>query len=53
MFRLRDTLGLAVIVAILIVPGDTGPAWVGLALMGVGILTVLEVAWEPLRARRE
>ena len=53
MFRLRDMVGLAVIVAILIVPGDTQPAWVRLALSGVGILIVLEVAWELLRARRK
>ena len=53
MFRLRDMVGLAVIVAILIFPGDTGPAWVRLALIGVGILIVLEVAWELLRARRK
>ncbi len=53
MFRLRDMVGLAVIVAILVVPGDTEPAWVRLALAGVGILIVLEVAWELLRAKRK
>jgi len=51
-FRLADMVGLAVFVAILVVPGDTAPAWVRLKLTGVGILIVLEVAWELLRARR-
>jgi hypothetical protein len=51
-FRLRDLVGLAVILAVLLVPGDTEPAWVRLALAGVGILIVLEVAWELLRAKR-
>jgi hypothetical protein len=53
MFRLRDLVGLAVIVAILVVPDETEPVWMRLALAGVGILIVLEVGWELLRARRK
>jgi hypothetical protein len=53
MFRLRDLVGLAVILAILVVPGETEPAWVRLALGGLGILIVLEVGWELLRRRGE
>lgn len=51
MFRLRDLVGLAVILAVLIVPEETSPSWIRLALLGVAIAIVLEVAWEIFRDR--